>query len=83
MNVPTPIPESAVGNIRSFFGGGTLDVIWKALVIGFILVSVYVLAAAGIVGGIVAGIVLGALLSDDVRAILSDLWHRDFWIWRT
>ena len=72
-DIPTFVPRSVVGNARSFFSGGVLDVIWKALVSAGVLASVYVLAAAGLVGGIIA--TLAAFRSMGVRAERPGVHH--------
>ena len=75
----TPFPASVVASVKSFFSGSVLDVAWKAIVLAFVAVIVYALAMAGFIGAIIASIFVGSLLSDDVRAFINDLWHRDFY----
>lgn len=83
--IPTPIPESAVANVRAFFRGTAVDVLWKAFVLVMLGLLLLALAAAspGFFVAFVIGAVLSAVLSDDIRAIVSDVWHRNFWTWRT
>lgn len=82
-DIPTPVPESIIGNLRQFFSGGVIDVLWKLLVAVFLAVLAYTLLSMGLIGGVIGGILIGALLTDDVRAFAIDLWDRNFWVWRT
>lgn len=73
------IPTSVVTWFKQFFSGTLLDVIWKAILLVVLGGVIYVLVALGPFGAAVGGILLGTLISDEVRAIINDLWHRNFW----
>ncbi len=81
--IPTPIPESLVRLTKRAFTGRWADTLWKLGVLVFLFAIGLALLSAGVVGAIVGGIVLGTLLNDTVRSGVSDLWNRNFWVFRT
>ncbi len=81
--IPTPVPKSLVKRTRRAFDGPLGDTLWKAGVSALFLTIAYILALAGPVGLLVGGIVLGSLLDDTVRSAVSDVWNRNFWVFRT
>lgn len=85
VRVPTPIPESVVGDLKGFFSGAVIDVLWKASVVivgGFLLFVILALNPGFFVASLV-GMILSVVFSDNIRAAVSDIWHRNFWVWRT
>lgn len=82
--IPTPIPESFAQNVKTFFSGTIADVLWKSLVIvvGGTALLLLMAASPGFFIAFIVGAILSAVLSDDIRAFVSDVWHRNFWIWR-
>lgn len=83
VKIPTPVPESVVNSVRGVFSGGIINILWKLFVVVLLVVAAYLLALLGFFGAAIAGMLLASLISDDVRAFVSDLWNRNFWVWRT
>lgn len=82
--IPTPVPESVVKDIKRFFSGPAGDVLWKLFVVaagGFLLFFILAMNPGFFVAALV-GMILSVVFSDNIRAFVSDVWHRDFWIWR-
>lgn len=73
------IPQSAVTWLKKFFSGTLFDIVWKSLLLVGLAGVIYILIALGPFGAAVGGILLGTLISDEVRAIISDLWNRNFY----
>lgn len=82
--IPTPIPESVGRGIRSIFMGPVLEVAWRLLVVALLLAVAYLLVVGfgGFGAAFVAGAILSALLSENIREAVSDVWNRNFWVWR-
>lgn len=81
MDIPTGIPESVIDRLNQVLNSGAIDIVWKAMVIAVVLWLAWLLARMGFFGGVLAFIFLGSLISDDIRTIVSDVWHRNFWVW--
>ncbi len=81
--IPTPIPKSLVQRTKRAFSGRALDTLWKLGVLVFLFIVGIALLSAGIVGYLVGGIVLATLFDEAVRNAVSDLWNRNFWVFRT
>lgn len=84
MRVPTPIPRSLVRAVTRVAQGSRVDLLWRlALLVGLVVV-VYlgsVLSGSFVVATLV-GILLFAVLRDDLGQIVSDVWNREFWVWK-
>lgn len=83
--IPTLIPESVITSLRRLFAGSFGDVLWKLGVsLALVLVGYVFLSAGiwGVFGAFVGGVLISALLEDDIRDIVSDVWNRNFWVWR-
>jgi len=74
-----PIPKTIVDAVRRETTGSWLDTLWKAGILLLLLVLVVTLTQLGIVGGVIAFIIISSLVSDGVRSVVEDLWHRRFW----
>jgi ABC-type nitrate/sulfonate/bicarbonate transport system permease component len=83
--VPTPIPESVVEDTKRFFSGGVADVLWKVFVVavGTVLLGLILALNPGFFVAALVGMVLSVVFSDNIRAFVSDVWNRNFWVWRT
>ena len=83
VRIPTLIPESFITSLRSVFSGGVIDILWKVSIAVLITAFAYILLAAfGVIGGFFGAILLSALIEDDIRAAVVDVWNRDFWVFR-
>jgi len=81
--IPTLIPSSVVESVGNILSGSVADTIWKIGIATMLAVFAYVLIASlGALGGFIGAILLSALIEDDIRDIVVDIWNRDFWIWR-
>lgn len=77
--VPTPIPESTWQQVTTFLRRGAISIAWKLLVLT--VATILILAAAanvGVLGSILLGLFISVVLADDVQALVSDVWHRNF-----
>lgn len=81
MDIPTGIPSSVIDRLNQFLNSGAIDIVWKAIVLAALLALAWLLASMGFFGAFIAGVLLTSLVSDDIRAIVSDIWHRNFWVW--
>lgn len=73
------LPESLADWARSVLAGSAGDVLWKLLMLAlFVAVAVVLIVGGGAFGAALGGILLGTLLSDDVRALVRDVWNRDW-----
>lgn len=73
------IPSSLVNTARGIFSGGVVDILWKTFVLTlFAVVIVVLIVGGGAVGAALGGILLGTLLSDDVRAVVANVWNRNW-----
>jgi hypothetical protein len=83
--IPTPIPESVVKDTKRFFSGGWGDTLWKAfvVVVGGLLLAFILALNPGFFVAALVGMVLSVVFSDNIRAFVSDVWTRNFWVWRT
>lgn len=73
------LPESVADWVRTVLSGSAGDVVWKLLMLTlFIGVAAVLLIGGGAFGAAIGGILLGTLLSDDVRALVLDVWNRDW-----
>ncbi|MUV87022.1 hypothetical protein GJ631_10695 [Natronomonas sp. CBA1123] len=83
--IPTPIPESVVKDTKRFFAGGWGDILWKAfvVVVGGLLLAFILALNPGFFVAALVGMVLSVVFSDNIRAFVSDVWNRNFWVWRT
>lgn len=82
--VKIPIGPDHLGERAQEYSRGSLfDTLWKIVVSIMLAVILYV-ALSSAVGLIttIAGIAAGYLLADDVAAVISDIWNRDFLYWR-
>lgn len=82
--VPTPIPKSIVQWWRTFWSGALADILWKTFVVAVVGAILYVTVQIqpGFFVLFVVGTILSVTLSDNIRAVISDIWHRNFWVWR-
>lgn len=84
--IPTLIPESVVSGTKRFAASPLPDLLWKLFVTAVTLGTILLLGAAGgiygVIGGIIAFILASVLLKDQIRAAWSDIWNRNFWVWR-
>lgn len=84
VRVPTPIPESWAEQWRSYWRQALLDKIWQFFVIT-VIVTFILLVVAGGPGFLLAsiiGMIISIILADDIRQTISDVWNRNFWVWR-
>lgn len=82
--IPTPIPDTAVTAVRGLFSGPVIDVLWKIGVsVVFVVFIVLLASIGGFFGPFLAATILAALLVDEIQGVVSDVWHRNFWIWRS
>lgn len=81
--IPTPIPQYTVNWLRRFWSGTVVDILWKTLLllVGGALVVLALSSGVALVAA-VAGIVLSFFIADDIQRLASDIWNRNFWIWR-
>lgn len=71
------LPRSTYRALRGLFSGSVLDVLWKVSIsIGFLAVIYVLIVGANVYGALLAGAIFSSLLSDDVRKLVSDVWHR-------
>lgn len=83
-DIPTPLPKSAVESIsRAVRDETVVDLVWRAFVVVLFILLIWAIASANVLGFLIGGILLGALLREDVRAFVADVWNRNFWVWRT
>lgn len=82
VRIPTLIPESVADTLGSVLSGPVLEILWRLFVGTLFVGLIYALAAMGVFGALVAGALFSTLFSDDVRALVIDVWRRDFWVWR-
>ncbi len=79
VDIPTPIPESFIESLRAVWAGSLGDTLWKlAISVLIITLAVALLFNFGVIGGFVGAILLSALLEDDIRDAVVDVWNRDF-----
>jgi len=79
VSVPTPIPKSTWQRLRKAASGRPLDLLWKLLVTVVLLTLIIVTTTLGqVFGPVIAFAVLSALLSDNIRNAVSDLYNRQF-----
>jgi hypothetical protein len=81
--IPTPIPKSLVRLTRRAFSGRVLETLWKLGVLVVLVVVGLGLYAAGTIGVLVGGVILASLITEPVQNAVSDLWNRNFWVFRT
>jgi hypothetical protein len=83
--IPTPIPESVVKDTKRFFSGTVVDVLWKlsVVVFGSLLLGGILALNPGFFVAALVGMILSVVFSDNIRAVVRDIWHRNFWVWRT
>ena len=79
VRIPTALPESLVNTASAIFSGGVVDILWKVSIGLLFIVLIYLLAQMGVFGALVASALFSTLFSDDVRAAVIDIWHRDFY----
>jgi len=82
MKVPTPIPKSLISLIGRSFRGSTGDTLWKLLMLVVFITIAYLLAALGTMGALIAAIIVGSLVAEPVQNAISDIWNRDFWVFK-
>jgi hypothetical protein len=82
--IPTPIPESVVGDVKRFFSGTVVDVLWKTfvVVVGTVVLGGILALNPGFFVAALVGMILSVVFSDNIRAAVSDIWHRDFWVFK-
>lgn len=77
--VGVPIPESAADFYRAVRRGPIFDTVWKLGVISVALLGAIALVAAfGAIGAAIGAVILAALLEENIRAFVIDIWNRDF-----
>ena len=69
-------PKSVKSTLVRFVSGSIGDITWKLFVVALLTGAAIALLSTGPFGAAVGGLLLGTLLSDDVRALVGDLWHR-------
>ncbi|SDJ33142.1 hypothetical protein SAMN05216226_102163 [Halovenus aranensis] len=79
MNVPTPIPKSVVGWVRRLWTGSTALQVWRALLLVVFVAFAGLLTAVGPLGWILGGIIVTTLVSDSIRAVVTDLWNANLY----
>lgn len=87
-SVPTPIPESTADLVKSYWRrlskGSWLDTVWKALVVTFSVLVVYIVVAGG--PGFWASFAISTAVAywytDDLVQAYRDILNRDFYTWR-
>lgn len=84
--IPTLIPESVVRGGKRLAASPLLDLLWKLFVTVATMAVILALGAAGgvygVVGGVIAFILASVLLERQIREVWSDIWNRNFWVWR-
>jgi hypothetical protein len=79
VDIPTPIPESTWDNAKRRLSGRPLDLLWRLVVTLVLILVIGIVASIGTVfGPVIAVAIAGALLSDDVRQAVVDLYNRNF-----
>lgn len=81
--IPTPVPKTWAKWASSTRRQSIYDLLWKALVIvvgGTLIIAA--LASSFILVSTLAGIILFWALSDSAGQTASDVWNRNFWVWR-
>lgn len=83
VRIPTPIPKSLARLFKQAFRGALSETIWKLAVLVVLFVVGIALYAAGTVGYLVGGVILASLITEPVQNAISDLWNRNFWVFKT
>jgi len=83
VSIPTPVPRTIIRLFRRATSGTLGDILWKTLVVTVLLAAAYALASLGVVGAAISGMVLSTLAAEPVRKTVSDVWNRNFWVFRT
>jgi hypothetical protein len=81
MRIPTPIPEHWVSEFSRLWRGTLVDTVWKIFVVGALVGLVYFAIQLGVSGlaAIFLFLLVSALIVDDIRETLADVWNRRFW----
>lgn len=83
VKIPTLIPESLVESLGNIWSGSFGDTLWKATIAIVLASFAYLLLVTfGALGGFIGAILLSALIEDDIRAAVVDIWNRDFWVFK-
>lgn len=73
------VPSSAASWVRNLLAGSLGDVLWKLFVLALLSgIALLLIAGLGPFAAAVGGILLGALISDDVRALVANVWNRNW-----
>lgn len=81
--VPTPAPESAVERLQSVLGGTVADIVW-AIFVTLVLTAIGVglVVAGGPAGALVGAVAIATIYNDAIREAVTDIYARNFWVWR-
>jgi len=70
------VPRTAKEKASSFASGSLADVLWKLLVLAVIGAAGFALVLMGPVGAVIGGLLITTLVSEDIRNLVADMWHR-------
>lgn len=74
-----PVPEAVVEFATAVRRGSIIDTLWKVGVLVLaISAAVALVTAFGVVGAAVGAVILSALIEEEVRALVLDVWNRNF-----
>lgn len=78
------IPRSLVRTLRRYWTQSLIDRLWQLFVI---VVALFLIILGsrnyGILAALALGVLFSAIFADDVRQLWSDIWNRNFWMWRS
>lgn len=81
VRIPTPLPRSLVKWGRALLSGALVVVLWRLALIAAFLFILALATAAGpsFFVATLLGLVISVLWSDNIRALVLDLWNLDFY----
>ncbi|WP_373190028.1 hypothetical protein [Halolamina sp.] len=82
--IPTPAPESLMDRLTRTIGGRPLDLVWAiSVTVVLVGIGIALVAAGGVVGAAIGAAALATVFNDAVREAITDIYARNFWVWRT
>lgn len=81
VSIPTPVPRSVVAWVRTLFSASATMVLWRLLLMAAFALLLLALTALGpgFFVATVVGLVISVVWSDNIRALVLDLWHMRFY----
>lgn len=83
VSIPTGIPQYWKERWDQYWRQALLTRLWQALLVITGALVIYAALSSGVLFIVtVTGIALSVILADDIKQTVTDIWNRNFWVWK-